>query len=264
MRTKLIKSRHCLKTLLSHDAQIRLVDLALSYVGHKARPGSPTDFGRRVGYSGEAIPLSGSFVDVVFYDAGIEIPSCTYAPSGLAQFLFMKRLSAEPAPGHISFYNFSTKQHTDPFSMPHCGIVVDTHAWKKDKTFVAVEAGVGSAVVKVVRRKDEMIGFGEPDWKRWPAKAHKNADGLVFVDHTRIRLGARGGDVVNVQLALAQLVGLSGQIHATFDDKTQYAYMHWQRMIGHVGVDIDGIPNERTLEQLGRRSKVFTTATSKN
>lgn len=239
------------------------VDGALNNVGTKARPGSLTEFGRRVGYYSSTISWAGAFVDCVACDSDVAIPSCVYPPSGLAEFIFMNRWRSDPEPGDIVFYTFSTRPE-DPFGTPHIGIVVDTDAWKKEQYFMAVEADIQNSVVTRMRWKYETIGFGRPDWKRRPGKAAQNADGLVFVNPARIQPGARGKDVFNMQVALRKVVDLSGETPAVFDSKTQRAYARWQRMIGHVGHDIDGVPNERTLAQLGARSEVFTTVAPEN
>lgn len=236
---------------------------ALNSIGIKARPGSLTEFGRRVGYYSSTITWAGAFVDCIAYDNDVVIPSCVYPPSGLAEFIFANRWRAEPELGDIVFYTFSTRPE-DPFGTPHIGIVVDIDAWKKEEYFMAVEADIDNSVVTRMRWKYETIGFGRPDWKRRPGKAAENADGLVFVNAARVHLGSRGKDIVNVQIALRKVVDLSGETPGVFDAKTQRAYARWQRMIGHVGGDIDGVPNERTLTQLGSRSDVFLIQTPEN
>lgn len=233
---------------------------AISHVGHRCRPGGLSEFARRVGYSGHEIPWSGSFVDCVARDAGVVIPSCVYTPSGLAEFFHADGLVSTPEPGDIVFYNFSTKP-ADSFSMPHVGIVVNTGAWKISESFVSVEGGVDNAVVSLVRWRFDVMAFARPDFffdQGRLAKAQaNNADGPVFLVPERVVVGGRGRDIVNVQLALSKVVGLRGETPGVFDYATQRAFARWQRIIGHIGVDIDGIPRPPSLRALGERSGIF-------
>jgi hypothetical protein len=191
------------------------------------------------------------------------IPSCVYTPSGLAEFAHADGLVMAPEPGDIVFYNFSTRM-TDAFSMPHIGIVINTDAWKTDESFIAVEGGVDNAVVREMRWRYDVIAFGRPDYTydegRLAKAAAWNADGPVFIVPARVAPGHRGRDVLNVQLALSRVVSLRGETPAVFDWVTQRAFARWQRMIGHVGRDADGIPVPATLRALGERTGVFRVA----
>lgn len=235
----------------------RFVELALRYLDYKPRPGGLTDFGKRTGYNGHDIPWSGSFVDCVARDAGILMPACVYTPSGLAEFIFAKRWRAEPRVGDIVFYSFSTKQ-TDPFSMPHIGIVVDVNNWAASDSFIAIEGQVDGTVKLMTRWKYETVGFGRPDFKNRRAEtaaSHKIKP--VELDYAKVRPGLRGKHVLNVQIALSRTAGLSGQEPAVFDVATQRAYARWQRMIGFVGTDANGVPNKPSLDRLGEVTGVF-------
>lgn len=234
---------------------------ALEHVGHRCRPGGLSEFGRRTGYSGHDIPWSGSFVDCVAHDTGVLIPSCVYTASGLAEFAHADGLVTTPEPGDIVFYNFSTKVN-DVFSMPHVGIVTNTDAWKLEDSFHAVEGGVDNAVVLQRRWRFDVIAFARPnyyhDQGRLAKAAANSADGLVSVTPARVTPGARGRDVLNVQLALSRVVDLRGESPAVFDWVTQRAFARWQRLIGHVGPDADGVPTPSTLRTLGQRTGLFT------
>jgi len=196
-------------------------------------------------------------------DSGAVIPSCVYPPSGLAEFILCRRWHAEPEPGDVVFYSFSSVQ-TDPFGMPHVGIVIDTDAWKKDKCFVAVEGGVDGTVVRTFRDRLVTIGFGRPDFKFRLGGGPKMQTGLVYVDPENVYIGGRGRDVMNVQLALEKMVGLHDHVPGVFDETTRRAFARWQRVIGYVGVLADGTPSPGAVSQLGYRSDVFTTAPAKN
>lgn len=184
------------------------------------------------------------------------MPACVYTPNGLAEFIFAERWRRAPEPGDVVFYNFSTKQ-TDKFSMPHVGIVVDVAGWDRYSKFQAVEGGVDGSVALMVRSGVDTIGFGRPVFKSRPGMAAEMQTGPVFVRVDRVRLGASGRDVLNVQLALEQVGCLSEYTPAVFDAKTERGYIRWQRLIGHVGPDADGVPSAGTLDQLGERTGVF-------
>lgn len=233
-----------------------LVELAVSHVGYKCRPGGLSDFGRRVGYHSPDIPWSGAFVDCVFRDAGIVIPSVVYAPSGLAELSHCRRVTMRPQPGDIAFIATSASP-SDPFKVPQVGIVVNTDAWKSKSTCVTVEGGIDGEVVLRTRWKYEVITFGRPDYR--PAKERKKMQtGQLLVNPRKVRVGARGRDVMNVQLALADVVNLSGYAPGVFDPVTQRAFARWQRIIGYVGSDADGVPTDASLAALGDRSKKFS------
>jgi hypothetical protein len=211
-----------------------------------------SDFGRRVGYHSPEIPWSGAFVDCVFRDAGVVIPSVVYTPSGLAEFIHSRRWRARPQTGDVAFLVSSSMQ-TDPFAMPSVGIVVNTDAWKNNVcTIVTVVAG---EVVKRVYWRYELLGFGRPNFR--PGREPKMQTGPVFVNPRRVRVGGRGRDVMNVQLALARAVDLSGHAPGVFDEATRRAFARWQRVIGHVGNDASGIPTDASLRALGERSRIF-------
>lgn len=235
----------------------RFVECALRYLDYKSRPGGLTDFGKRTGYSGHEIPWSGAFVDCIARDAGIVMPACVYTPSGLAEFIFAKRWRAEPRTGDVVFYSFSTKQ-SDAFSMPHVGIVVDVNKWKASQTFTAIEGQVDGTVKLMTRWKYETVGFGRPDFKdRRAEKAASSRTEPVELDYSKVRPGFRGKHVLNVQIALSQTVDLSGQEPAVFDSTTQRAFARWQRIIGFVGTDANGVPNKQSLDRLGQVTGVF-------
>ena len=180
-----------------------------------------------------------------------------YPPAGLAEFIFERRWRADPQTGDVVFYAFASRV-TEPFGTPHVGIVVDTSRWRTDGLLLAVEGDVDGQVARVSRRRFDTLGFGRPDFRFRPAKGAANMQtGPVFVNPANVGPGRRGRDVMNVQLALAQTVALERHEPAVFDEVTRRAYARWQRLLGHVGRDIDGVPNERTLARLGERSGIF-------
>jgi peptidoglycan hydrolase-like protein with peptidoglycan-binding domain len=189
-------------------------------------------------------------------DAGVIIPACVYSPSGLAEFIFSRRWRSDPRPGDIVFYAFATKQ-TDPFGMPHVGIVTDSSDWRRNETFKAVEGQVDGSVKITTRGKYETLGFGRPNFKARPGRRRVQTD-PVLVRFASVTPGARGRDVVNVQLALVKAVGLTGHTAGVFDSATTRAFARWQRMIGFVGGDANGIPTPASLERLGEITGIFS------
>ena len=163
------------------------------------------------------------------------MPACVYTPSGLAEFIFSRRWRSDPKPGDVVFFSFATKQ-TDPFGMPHVGIVTDVSEWRRLERFQSVEGQVDGTVKIVTRGKFETLGFGRPNFKVRPGRRNLQT-GSVFVNSEKIKPGSRGSDVLNVQLALVKLAGLKNHTPAVFDLETQRAFARWQRMIGFVGSD---------------------------
>ena len=230
---------------------------AEKYVGHKSRPGGESEFGRRSGYSSHTIPWSGSFVDCIANDAGVSLPACVYSPSGLAQLLASRRMVKSPLPGDIVFYTFATRT-TDSFSMPHVGIVVDTINWKDKKVFTAVEGDVDGAVCRFNRENHDVLAFCRPNFNVRPGRTGTQQTDIVSISASKIKIGARGRDVLNVQTALRETVGLNNASPAIFDQSTSAAFSRWQRRIGFVGKDANGIPDRRSLEKLGFDTGIFS------
>jgi hypothetical protein len=237
----------------------RFITTAEKYVGYKARPGGLSEFGRRAGYNSHSAPWSGAFVDCVAFDSGLTIhslPACVYSPSGLAELLRRRRARKEPMPGDVVFFSFSTIS-SDPFSMPHLGIVVDTSEWRNRKRFVSIEA-VNGEIRRLVRSHHDVSAFCRPDFNVRPGRTFGAQTGIVFVSAMKVKPGARGRDVLNVQLALEHVVDLDDHVPALFDDGTRVAFARWQRLTGHVGDDANGIPTRTNLERLGAESGLFS------
>ena len=150
----------------NHPTRDRFLEEARSHLGYKTRPSGLSDFAAQTGYSGHAIPWSGSFVDVVARSAGLIIPSCVYSPSGLAEFVAGERIVSQPAPGDVVFYSFPTLEQ---FGMPHVGIVARAEEFMQTGRFVAIEAQVASGLPRAstdrsgvferVRSRHDVIAF---------------------------------------------------------------------------------------------------------
>jgi hypothetical protein len=207
------------------------------------------------------------FIDYIFHQAGVVIPSCAYTPTAIAEFIRTGRLFNKPRPGDIAFYSLQATGTN--YGMPHCGLVVKTDRWKADGLFQTIEADTGSGLPKAdqsiagvfwrVRTQHDVLGFGRPaSLKLRPGRLIKaaTADGRA-ISLEACRPGRRNKSIGLVQLALSQTVGLGPVTVDMFDAETQRAYSHWQRILGYVGTDATGVPDERSLRVLADRTGIF-------
>lgn len=240
---------------------LTVVTSAEAWLGYVAPPNGRTVFGERTGYDGNI--WSGSFIDFIFKEAGVTIPSCVYSPSGLAEFFKMGRVKTRPQPGDIVFFVFPTGE---TFGTPHVGLVADTSRYRTDGLVGTIEANVNSGLPKSdtsvrgifrrVRSQHEIIGFGRPTYRPVVKKASTGQRALVQLEH--IRPGRRNISVGLVQLALNKVTGSLGKITPDlFDGSTQHAYARWQRIIGYVGERANGVPDEASLRLLGETTGIF-------
>jgi hypothetical protein len=240
---------------------LAVVASAEAWLGYVAPPNGRTVFGERTGYDGNI--WSGSFIDFVFKEAGVTIPSCVYSPSGLAEFYKAGRVKMRPQPGDIVFFVFPTGE---TFGTPHVGLVADTSRYRTDGLVGTIEGNVNSGLPKSdtsvrgifrrVRSQHEIIGFGRPTYRPVVKKASTGQRALVQLEH--IRPGRRNISVGLVQLALNKVTGSLGKITPDlFDGSTQHAYARWQRIIGYVGERANGVPDEASLRLLGETTGIF-------
>jgi hypothetical protein len=239
----------------------KVLEQAQAWLGYTANTSGRTPFGERSGYDGTV--WAGSFIDAVFHDAGVTIPSCVYPPSGLAEFNKQGRLSQKPRPGDIAFFVFPTG---DTFSVPHVGLVLETSRWKADGIVWTIEGNINSGLPKAdvhqmgvyrrVRSKHEIIGFGNPTYR--PGAKKSTTGQRVGLQLSSIRPGRRNKSIGLVQLALAKVNGGLGRfIPDLFDGSTQHAYARWQRQIGYANDRANGIPDAASLQLLGETTKKF-------
>jgi hypothetical protein len=240
---------------------LAVVASAEAWLGYVAPPNGRTVFGERTGYDGNI--WSGSFIDFVFKEAGVTIPSCVYSPSGLAEFYKAGRVKMRPQPGDIVFFVFPTGE---TFGTPHVGLVADTSRYRTDGLVGTIEGNVNSGLPKSdtsvrgifrrVRSQHEIIGFGRPTYRPVAKKASTGQRALVQLEH--IRPGRRNISVGLVQLALNKVTGSLGKITPDlFDGSTQHAYARWQRITGYVGERANGVPDEASLRLLGETTGIF-------
>lgn len=242
-----------------------VVNQARAWLGFQTRANDSTPFGEATGYNNQPV-WSGLFIDYVFFKAGVRIPSCAHTGSGLAEFMKAYRVYQYPRPGDIVFFSFGTGER---FSMPHCGLVVDTTGWKDAGLFKTIEGATGSGLPKGdsglagvyerVRSRHEVIGFARPKFR--PAPEKKEVTGRHEVKLDSIRPGRRNKSIGLVQASLLKVTGLGRVTPDLFDDETQRAYARFQRNLGYVGPDANGLPDMRSLQALGDLSSNFRVAT---
>jgi hypothetical protein len=235
------------------------LETATAWLGQLSQ-GGRIDFSERVGYSG--VTWAGAFIDCVFHDAGLVIPSVTYPASGLAEFIKTRRVVEKPQPGDIVFFVFATGS---PFQVMHVGLVADVREWETAGLVGTIEGDVSSGLAKSdpslrgvfrrIRDGHEILAFARVQ----PAPTIKQETGqpAPILDVRRVTPGRRNKDIGLVQLALKQVTGLIGETPDMFDGQTKSAYARWQRITGRVGADASGIPDRASLQLLGERTRKF-------
>jgi hypothetical protein len=237
---------------------------ARGYLGFRSTPGGKNDFAVRSGYTAVDVPWSGSFIDCVAYDSGVKMPACVYTPNGLAEFIYQQRWRKDPRPGDIVFYNFAIDR---AFGMPHVGIVSNTDGWISEEIFIAIEANICSGLPRAstandgiferTRHRYDTLGFCRPFFDVRPAISEDIATGSVEVVVSQLLPGKRHASVAVLQRALVISAGLKNYESGKYDRLTQAAYARFQRSIGLVGDDANGIPTPGTLRRLAIETGVF-------
>lgn len=242
---------------------LRNAELLLGYI---EMPGMNTSFGTKAGYNNQ--PWAGSFIDVLFRTSDIQIPSCVYPPSGLAEFIRTSTFHAKnPRVGDIVFFSSPTG-HNLPFTMPHIGLCADVRGLLPSGLVGTIEAGTSSGltrdsshtqgVYRRMRSVHEIIGYGRPNYKTQFPLHHDASRPQISLDN--IRVPRRNVDIGLVQRALAVTVNLP-LAHTTidlYDRATADAYAHWQRLLGYVGPDANGVVDLRSLTSLGTTTALFS------
>ena len=234
---------------------------AEAWLGFTANPNGRTPFGEKSGYDGTI--WAGSFIDFIFHEAGLTIPSCVYPASGMAEFIKLGQFKKRPRPGDIAFFVFPTGE---TFGVSHIGLVADTSRWSSDGLVGTIEGNVNSGLPKAdvhqmgvyrrVRSRHEIIGFGKPSYR--PASKKSTTGQRAGLQLSSIRPGKRNRSIGLVQLALSKVTsGLGRFIPDMYDGSTQHAYARWQRQIGYANDRATGIPDERSLRLLGETTGVF-------
>jgi hypothetical protein len=252
----------------NRELREKFIERALQETGYTARANGTSFYGEKVGYTGNGLPWDGAFIDVVARECGLGLHSHVSTAAALAEYVRTARLYRKPQRGDIVFFNFAADPG-EAFNGPHVGIVIDTAAWDKSGKVLTVEAQVSSGlpkgiqlndgVYKRVRYSTDVLGFGRPEFvnRQEAAAATTFNEALPKVSAARARSGKPNRDVTNIQLALAKLTGAKDMNRGTWCPTTKAAFERYQRMIGYVGTDVDGMPTDETLSRLGRESQLF-------
>lgn len=267
------------------------IKTAQQYLGYTVDLGGRNIFGQKVGY--DAQPWAGAFVDVCAKEAGLQLPSFTYTPAALAEFIRDGNFSREARPGSIAIFNFSSNvgHAADAFGMPHCGIVVDVREFETTGRFITVEGNTEGTttftkkdgVHQRIRTINDVVVFCHPKFSRRAGSQTFNERLIVWLDRGRtaydssdlvelqqaakepvkllmngeIKHGDRNRRVETIQLALATVTDLRGAEPGKWDSVTAAACSRYQRMIGYVGKDASGLPDVHTLKRLARETGLF-------
>ena len=194
-----------------------LIATARKYVGYKSDLGGRNIFGERVGY--DATVWSGAFIDVIARESGLDLPSFTYSPAALAEYLRNGLVTKSPQPGDIAIFNFSsiTTINGSNFAAPHVGLVVDTRELTSNGRFLTIEGNVtGSTsyqqfdgVHQKIRYVTDVAVFCRPaDFERGVRKFVRTAAAASFQLLNRIRAKFTAAD----RIELSQLAEAAAQL----------------------------------------------------
>ena len=268
------------------------IKTAQQYLGYTVDLGGRNIFGQKVGY--DAQPWAGAFIDVCAKEAGLQLPSFVYTPAALAEFIRDGNFSREARPGSIAIYNFSsnTGHAADAFGMPHCGVVVDVREFSGTGRFIAVEGnteGTGvyqkkDGVHQRIRTINDVVIFCHPNFSNgapagktfnerlmaWMDRGRTEFDGSDYAEiaaaakqpvkllmNGEIKPGDRNKKIETIQLALATVTDLRGAEPGKWDTITAAACSRYQRTIGFVGKDVDGLPDVNVLRRLAKQTGLF-------
>ena len=262
---------------------------AQQHLGYTAEQLGRNKFGARVGY--DAQPWAGAFVDVCAREAGLKLPSFTYTPAALAEFIRSGNFSRVPEPGSIAIFNFSSNvgHAADPFAAPHCGIVTDVREFSETGKFITIEGNTTGSTVhqqkdgvyQKIRSINDVILFCQPlraTGQTFNERLIKlldrgrtkvESDELKFIEELQrdpklltiekeIRPGDRNKKIEIIQLALGTVTDIRGCQPGKWDPITVAACARYQRRVGYVGKDADGMPDSNTLKRLAKDTGLFT------
>lgn len=266
---------------------------ARKYIGYQSELLGRNAFGNRVGY--DSGPWSGAFIDVVAREAGLNLPSFTYTPAGLAESIRSGNISRRPKPGDIAIFNFSSTGlqgiAASAFNMPAAGIVSDVRELRTNGRFLTIEGnstGMSNyqdkdGVHQRVRHLTDVVLFCRPEEfqvtgmrrilqlltkvskklrGQLPDKLEaKYLEELTSQQET-VRLrnfkpGTRNKSIEIVQIALSQVTDLQGAERGKWDAASSAACARFQRNIGRTGADASGVLDIRTLERLSKETGLF-------
>ena len=269
-------------------AAVTFIETARKHLGYTSDVLGGSAFATTVGYNNK--PWAGAFIDVTARSAGLHIPSFTYVPAGLAEFIRQGNISRSPRLGDIAIFNFSSTN--DGFGMPHVGIVTDVRELRTNGRFLTIEGNTTGltghqdkdGVHLRIRYLTDVVLFCRPAefqssvarrifqlltklvkklTRRSPSKleleaVQKAAAQQDTVRSKLVRPGTRNSHIELVQLALSQVTDIQGAERGKWDGATAAAFANFQRTIGRVGSDANGMPDLVSLIRLSKDTGLFT------
>lgn len=235
------------------------------YVGYTARAGRVTSFGAATGYDGAF--WGGSMIDVAAKASNIALPAIVHPTAALAEFVRTNRLRRSPKVGDIVFYAFPSGGEAS-WATGAVGVVTDVSDWRSKASFVAIEGQTATGLPRGSqeptgvygrrRYSTDVIAFARP--KFLTARLPKPAELAVDVPGQPVKRpvlrpshfqpGKPSNTTTILQMSLAEVVGLRQAKRGYFDAQTQSAYAAWQRQMGYVGSDANGMPDVNSLARL--------------
>lgn len=266
---------------------------ARKYIGYQSELLGRNAFGNRVGYDSQ--PWAGAFIDVVAREAGVQIPSFTYTPAALAEFLRSGNVSRTPRPGDIAIFNFPSVSNQGPaasaFHMPAAGIVTDVRELRTNGRFLTIEGnstGMSNyqdkdGVHQRVRHLTDVVIFCRPEEfqarsirrllqlltklgkklrGQLPDKLELSGLEELTSKQETVRLrnfkpGTRNRSIEIIQLALSQVTDLQGAERGKWDAASTAACARFQRNIGRTGLEATGTLDIPTLQSLSQVTGLF-------
>lgn len=244
---------------------------AEKHIGYQTRMNNGSTYGELVGYRDR--DWNGSFIDVISRTVGLNLPSHVHTAAALSYYFQRGMTHVRPKPGDIVFFSFS---NGEPQGMPHVGIVTDVQHFAKHGMFQTIEAQtsngtpkgsqVNDGVYRRTRYVYDVLAFARPNFSRtFPKNRNVRADhpdpGKLptkpFVKSSVINPGLKHPYVVTVQLALGIAVGLRGAKRGEWDHKSVAAFANFQRRIGYIGSNVNGVPDLNSLERLALETGNF-------
>lgn len=268
----------------------KFIQAAKNYLGYVAGPMLRNQFGERVGYNSQ--PWAGAFIDVVARECGLQLPSCVYTASGLAELINNGLMRSQPRPGDLVFFAFPSENAASAFAMPHAGIVIDTREYKSTGKFLTIEGNSRPANAKYgqdtdgvhqrVRHQGDVLAFIRPKFNGGPQRLYpvqllinvitKLSSKTARLEATALeeaarspkdvviatlKPGLRNRSIEVVQLALGVTVNLKSATPGVWDAATANAFARYQRRIGYVGTAASGNVDRVTLQRLATETGLF-------
>lgn len=237
----------------------KVIETADNYVGFRSFANKVNGFGAAARQDGQA--WAGSFLDKVFDEAGVRVPSLVSTVSALAYYTRENSIYRSPQVGDLVFYSFSTDHH---LGQPHIGLVTDVSEWKARGAFRATEGQVSSGLPKGPQESDgvytrtrystDVIGFARPAYRTATVVPDTSPSHLPLIRLAEVQ---KSGVYVSVlQLALARVTAGANFNRGKLDAQTRSAIAQFQR---EHAIFKNGELDQATLDLLAHVSRVFRT-----